>query len=461
MRGRTSLTIVLGALVAAFSLAQAEPASPDSIVRVGACATPGITWGVFVQGDYAYVADRSALTIIDVSDSSAPLLVSTLSNPLTGAVGVFVADTLAYLHRGGVGIFSVINVSRPDSPFVLGWCAIPLSVQDPKGICLVDTLCYVARGQAGFVTINVAKPDSPTVINTFDTPGYAMDLMIQDTIIYVADRDSLQIVNIANTTSPQHLGSCLMPSACYDVFVVDTFAFVVCESDLGTDGKLEIASVSSPASPFIIDEILMNADPYAVQVASSYAYVGAADYWASIKGKQRRVAGLRSARPLDNKADVEGGLRIVDVADPGSGSLVASYDTPGDPRDLAVVGTLVYVADYDSLQILKHMVTVVEENPVSGHQNTVSDLKQNFPNPFAHLTAIRYRVSSPSHVSLKIYDVDGRLVRSLVDTIEDSGEYTVWWDGRDNTGEEVGSGAYFCYLITESYSAARKVLVVQ
>ncbi len=77
-------------------------------------------------------------------------------------------------------------------------------------------------------------------------------------------------------------------------------------------------------------------------------------------------------------------------------------------------------------------------------------LAQNQPNPFNSNTAISYQLSGISHqpsgVSLKVYNLLGREVRTLVDSRIPPGEYQVVWDGKDGLGKEVSSGIYFYRL---------------
>lgn len=66
------------------------------------------------------------------------------------------------------------------------------------------------------------------------------------------------------------------------------------------------------------------------------------------------------------------------------------------------------------------------------------------------------------YVGLRIYDLSGRLIRSLVDDIKAGGFYTVRWDSRDELGECVGSGVYFVKLkVGERFSQVRKVLILK
>lgn len=69
---------------------------------------------------------------------------------------------------------------------------------------------------------------------------------------------------------------------------------------------------------------------------------------------------------------------------------------------------------------------------------------QNFPNPFNAGTVIRYQVFINNVISLRIYDLSGRLVRSLVDGPETPGFKSIVWDGKNGSGKSVASGMYFC-----------------
>jgi hypothetical protein len=73
----------------------------------------------------------------------------------------------------------------------------------------------------------------------------------------------------------------------------------------------------------------------------------------------------------------------------------------------------------------------------------VTGVLQNVPNPFNPTTTITYDVAEAGHISIEIYDVSGRLVRTLVNEGKAVGRYHTLWDGRDNVGAAVHSGVYF------------------
>jgi hypothetical protein len=70
-------------------------------------------------------------------------------------------------------------------------------------------------------------------------------------------------------------------------------------------------------------------------------------------------------------------------------------------------------------------------------------LEQNFPNPFNPSTRIDYKLPAQSYVTLKIYNILGQQVASLVDEEQTAGTHTLVWNGRSTSGVHLGSGVYF------------------
>ncbi|MCB1164383.1 T9SS type A sorting domain-containing protein [bacterium] len=116
---------------------------------------------------------------------------------------------------------------------------------------------------------------------------------------------------------------------------------------------------------------------------------------------------------------------------------------------------------------LELVATAAATREVEVVQNTgaeippASSLAQNVPNPFNPSTTIRFALPRPGEVQLHIYDVRGRLLRSLVDGPLDAGQHAVTWQGRDGAGERVASGVYFCRLVTEDQTFTRKMTLLK
>ena len=80
----------------------------------------------------------------------------------------------------------------------------------------------------------------------------------------------------------------------------------------------------------------------------------------------------------------------------------------------------------------------------------VFDLKQNYPNPFKASTTIEYDVPEAQQIVIRIFNVRGHLVRTLVEEEQSPGYKLIVWDGTNDDGDQVSSGIYFCQMYTPS-----------
>ncbi len=106
------------------------------------------------------------------------------------------------------------------------------------------------------------------------------------------------------------------------------------------------------------------------------------------------------------------------------------------------------------------IVTAVEESKEA--IPTEYALNQNYPNPFNPATNIRYQLVEDGHVTLKIYNALGQLVRTLVDGEKGAGYYSITWDATDNKDVEVAGGVYFYRIYTEKgFNASKKMVLLK
>jgi hypothetical protein len=88
-------------------------------------------------------------------------------------------------------------------------------------------------------------------------------------------------------------------------------------------------------------------------------------------------------------------------------------------------------------------------------------LRQNYPNPFNPETRISFECPQAGHVALYIFDVAGRLVRTLANNPLQPGTHTIVWDGRDDAGRKVASGIYLCSMIADGFEMTRKMTLIR
>jgi hypothetical protein len=88
-------------------------------------------------------------------------------------------------------------------------------------------------------------------------------------------------------------------------------------------------------------------------------------------------------------------------------------------------------------------------------------LEQNFPNPFNPTTTIEYSIPNSGFVTLEVFDISGRIVRTILSENQYHGKHIAIWDGRNDSGERVSSGTYFYVVKTENSTIARKMIYLK
>ncbi len=89
------------------------------------------------------------------------------------------------------------------------------------------------------------------------------------------------------------------------------------------------------------------------------------------------------------------------------------------------------------------------------------ELAQNFPNPFNPTTTIRFGLPQQSRVTLKIYNLLGEEIATLIDETRPAGFHAAVWDGRDQAGQSVASGVYVYQLVGDGVRLTRKLLMLK
>jgi hypothetical protein len=120
-----------------------------------------------------------------------------------------------------------------------------------------------------------------------------------------------------------------------------------------------------------------------------------------------------------------------------------------------------------SVQLQDVSLNETKVNSVTSVGGTVSDipttydLLQNYPNPFNPSTTIEYQLPQNAFVDLKVYDITGREVTTLVATAQNAGRYTITWNAVDAKGYKVASGVYLYRLSAGNFSQIKKMMLLK
>jgi hypothetical protein len=130
----------------------------------------------------------------------------------------------------------------------------------------------------------------------------------------------------------------------------------------------------------------------------------------------------------------------------------------GDSLDIAFGTSL----DLDNNGIPDECDDVSTAAEQTGAHDDGYRLHQNVPNPFNPSTVIRFDVPAVGgYVALRVFDVRGRLVRTLVDGYETGGIKSIRWDGRNDDGHRAATGLYLYRLEAPGYVSTRKLLLLK
>lgn len=116
---------------------------------------------------------------------------------------------------------------------------------------------------------------------------------------------------------------------------------------------------------------------------------------------------------------------------------------------------------FQNLLVTASIATVTSVERISEDVPSAFSLDQNYPNPFNPSTTIRYSIPLESEVKLRVYDLLGKEVRTLVNEKQSPGTFEVKWDGKNNRGEPLSSGIYFYRLESGSFVATKKLMLLK
>ncbi|MHA2427972.1 MAG: T9SS type A sorting domain-containing protein [Candidatus Hermodarchaeia archaeon] len=406
----------------------------DSLnVRLVSSWPSGNTNSVVVDGDrnIAFAGGRGSVYVLDVSEASDPKLLSEVQCGSNWIEDLFYLDGYLYVVEYW-GMISIVSITDPCNPQVEGYWfsvsggALSVAVKDTIACVGYD----VTGGWGGTEIVSISDPSNIVFLSDYVDHGTAWQIVIKDSLVFVAtEMTGLSILSISDPSNPHEVGR--FGNDAYGVSLNDTIAYI---SDIH---EVRAISVADPSNPMEIGSYSTPGRPWGIVTAGSMAYV----------------------------ADVTAGLRILSISDPANLEEVGYYQTIGDAEAVAYFDPYIYVGTDECLMILEYLDPSLigdETEERSVFPKTFS-LSQNYPNPFNPSTNIDITIpgSVTVRVRLLVYDLRGRMVRELLNEEKEPGHYSVWWDGTNGAGTDVGSGVYLYKLVAGNFSATKKMAILR
>lgn len=181
-------------------------------------------------------------------------------------------------------------------------------------------------------------------------------------------------------------------------------------------------------------------------------------YYAGANGETRHHQAMRHIWPDTDGLDVP--------TTPGTHTFV--IDAPlGANWAYDNLRATAYLQDMDSREILQagtNFLTEIDDpglSAVGDQMASVYRLNANYPNPFNPSTTISFNLPGNEQVEVAVYALDGSRVATLVSEVMAAGDHQVVWNGKDNSGFGVASGAYFYRLMTPAFSETRVMTLIK
>lgn len=487
-------------------------ATPTDIALVGSIPSDENSTDLAIDGDFAVVCNWSGMQMYGLSELGIPEYLGEVPANIYGG-RVLLSNGLAYLGDNSPSL-TIYDLSSRALPPVVGW-----SATSGTEMAIVGDILYAGNGKQLSVT-DISSPDSPATVRLLDAAGTIRDLVVDGSRLYVADSYyGLQIFDVTSPATPQLLGTGYAPDSPESIAVAGDWLYMACE-----EAGVVVFNIADPRDPYIVNwtavpyeangiaisgSYIYVADTYVgllvldvtdptdpnlvgitgvpgttneVAVKGNHAFVGGWDggFWSidisdptrpSIAGHSSLPANVESIAFAGNYAFVAGGwdgTTVVDISDPVDPRAVGVLRNVGMTQDVVVAGGFVYAlsgGNYNEAGGL--LVSAIQcgwdGTAVSPSLVPVAaSLGQNYPNPFNPRTTIYYELGSELPVSLRIYDLAGRLVRTLVTgEMKAAGPHEANWEGRDQTGRQAAAGVYLYELVTPEVRETRRMTLLK
>lgn len=178
---------------------------------------------------------------------------------------------------------------------------------------------------------------------------------------------------------------------------------------------------------------------------------------------------------IEGTVTLNGGSGNVEDVEITAEAITVNPDANGDYIITIVPGTYDVTAELEGYDLATIEEVVVTEGnattgvdftlePIVSSENIIvanTKLGDNYPNPFNPITNIAYSISEIGKVTIEVYNLKGQLVKTLVNEIKETGEYSINWNGTDKTNKPVSSGVYLYKMKSGNYSSTRKMILMK
>jgi|GEM_PF-2220209 len=227
----------------------AAPLTASGMELVAAAGISGRVEDVFLDGDYAYCADRYGLWVLDVSDPQQAISLGHWGSPGLSTAST-VNGTVGYLCEGSGGMF-VLDLTDPSLPFLLGTVA---DLENAVSCVQDGSYLYVAAAEDGLAILDLTDPQIPVKIGEYPTSAQAQDVSVNANLAAVATGfGGVLLLDVSDPTTPSLEVEIQQSRDARRVILNGMFLFI-----LYPESGVEIWNISIPGRPSYIGSLILN-----------------------------------------------------------------------------------------------------------------------------------------------------------------------------------------------------------
>jgi hypothetical protein len=196
---------------------------PTNLVRVGHCPVPGFAHAIRLAGDYAHLANRGGgYSLVDIRDPAQPAVVGTAA---TGGIaeGLAVAGNHVYVAASQAGM-EIFNIANPLAPVRVAQFDTP---GNAEGIALAGNRAYISDYNRGIRIVDINHPDQPAGLGQFQTAGDAFQVQVVSNRAYIAEGiGKIEVVDISNASQSTRITTSLAGTSVRGLQIIGHHAFL-------------------------------------------------------------------------------------------------------------------------------------------------------------------------------------------------------------------------------------------
>ncbi|MEW6194406.1 MAG: T9SS type A sorting domain-containing protein [Bacteroidota bacterium] len=434
--------------------------------------------------------DGSGLRFLNIVDPSQPQPINFYPTPgLCESVVVRGNYAFVLTKLGGISVIDLQNISEP---IQIGYYNSPGS---PKQVVLQNNYAYLADGEGGLRVIDISDLSSPVETGSLEMNEFVIKVAVKGDYAYViSDQDRLHVLNISDPSNIFEVNAMIVNYTPSSVLIDGNLLYLSEASVIhwGAWGWITIFDITDPINIFQIGEYYsedgLNQSgfhPTDIALQGSYLYVanlGSLRIFdvsdptnpVVISDTPTFVEDIEVEGKFAYLAFSDGYLKIFDVSNPFGPKEISLFESQFYITDIDVKDGKIYASTFDHGMIIlrNDLATDREEDETIPPEYT---LKQNYPNPFNPSTTIEYSIpTSPLNPSpyqgeghrerlviLKVYDILGSEVATLVNEYQRPGNYSVEFNVETFHGTSLPSGVYFYKLQSGNFIQTRKMILLK